>query len=673
MSDHHIHKVRPFMKMNDTVKNQPEAIDASAIQYNICEVCQKNNEEDLYIIFKLLYRALLGDDFHHNRARSQQDPEAKKSTEEKIKLFRENMSCEILNEIILSSQFDQLLREIFKSKYASIEETTCSHQVLVKDFIQNFNIFAHLKFENLGDHNEKTSQLLGRLDTILSSIYQLKDDLCKYHSEINKLSSHVISRLFNQQTQEAEEEKSVTKKNARQSDFGSFKPTEKKIKTENMNHSSDSTAANSGNTGSFSGGNGSGSGSDNLDNQGSGSNQSNESDGDDDNDNDDGSEKMDDSPSQKDAGKGRRRSKPLPFKSKLPKKATDVLRQWFLSNLKHPYPTHEDKEVLSKATGLTRKQIQNWFTNTRKRFLEPVKKKIGDQQNEGSPYLESSLTADQPVEEQQSRPNVTNNMAPQATLEPVNLQQNSQIKTLPQLFTTIPNIQAAPTLKPMIPQGFTIPIPQQQFQPQIQSQFQNQFQLHNQPQLQPQQLLQAQPQGQPLFYQGLIPMGGMQPGSNFIMLPYVIPQPQLLNNMRPPEMLSMNTPQFIQLQPGNIPMLNQPFMLQNPMMNNNQYLVPLQQNNGEMRNPIQNLAANYNTINNNVYNNINNMASLGSTPTFANFAGLNNLPQTPSVLSLNVDSNFNRSQDGPFSAGKSGQNEMFTGNFEDGSRELKNI
>ena len=135
-----------------------------------------------------------------------------------------------------------------------------------------------------------------------------------------------------------------------------------------MNNSSDSTAATCGAAGSFSsGGNGSGSGSDNTDNQGSGFNQSNDSDNDDAN-----SEKSIDSPSNKGQEKARRKSKPLPFKSKLPKKATDILRQWFLNNLKHPYPTHEDKEILSKATGLTRKQIQNWFTNTRKVFLSPI-------------------------------------------------------------------------------------------------------------------------------------------------------------------------------------------------------------------------------------------------------------------------------------------------------------
>lgn len=54
------------------------------------------------------------------------------------------------------------------------------------------------------------------------------------------------------------------------------------------------------------------------------------------------------------------------YKSKLPKKSTDILKNWFLQHIQNPYPCHEAKETLSKLTSLSRKQIQNWFTNTRK-------------------------------------------------------------------------------------------------------------------------------------------------------------------------------------------------------------------------------------------------------------------------------------------------------------------
>ena len=53
-------------------------------------------------------------------------------------------------------------------------------------------------------------------------------------------------------------------------------------------------------------------------------------------------------------------------KSKLPRKATEVLQNWFLNNINHPYPNMKVKTTLSQLTGLTKKQIQNWYTNSRK-------------------------------------------------------------------------------------------------------------------------------------------------------------------------------------------------------------------------------------------------------------------------------------------------------------------
>ena len=54
--------------------------------------------------------------------------EEAKSGEEKLHLFQQEVSSEILIEIMTSSHFDQLLQEIFKSKYSRINETTCNHQ-----------------------------------------------------------------------------------------------------------------------------------------------------------------------------------------------------------------------------------------------------------------------------------------------------------------------------------------------------------------------------------------------------------------------------------------------------------------------------------------------------------------------------------------------------------------
>ena len=53
-------------------------------------------------------------------------------------------------------------------------------------------------------------------------------------------------------------------------------------------------------------------------------------------------------------------------KYNFPKEATGVLKKWLIEHVEHPYLKNNDKNQLSKDTGLTRKQVQNWFTNVRK-------------------------------------------------------------------------------------------------------------------------------------------------------------------------------------------------------------------------------------------------------------------------------------------------------------------
>ncbi|CAL5443020.1 unnamed protein product [Camellia sinensis] len=44
-----------------------------------------------------------------------------------------------------------------------------------------------------------------------------------------------------------------------------------------------------------------------------------------------------------------------------------MLKAWWQSHSKWPYPTEEDKARLVQETGLQLKQINNWFINQRKR------------------------------------------------------------------------------------------------------------------------------------------------------------------------------------------------------------------------------------------------------------------------------------------------------------------
>jgi hypothetical protein len=49
------------------------------------------------------------------------------------------------------------------------------------------------------------------------------------------------------------------------------------------------------------------------------------------------------------------------------KTSTRSLRLWFGGHLEHPYPTEHDRKQLASASGLSRTQIDNWFSNARRR------------------------------------------------------------------------------------------------------------------------------------------------------------------------------------------------------------------------------------------------------------------------------------------------------------------
>ncbi|KAG7391318.1 hypothetical protein PHYPSEUDO_005267 [Phytophthora pseudosyringae] len=74
----------------------------------------------------------------------------------------------------------------------------------------------------------------------------------------------------------------------------------------------------------------------------------------------------------------------------LPPHTVAILKGWMLSreHVKHPYPTDEDKQMLLKKTGISMKQLTNWFTNARKRIWKPMMRR------EHSRQLQSAIEFD---------------------------------------------------------------------------------------------------------------------------------------------------------------------------------------------------------------------------------------------------------------------------------------
>ncbi|GAM21987.1 hypothetical protein SAMD00019534_051620 [Acytostelium subglobosum LB1] len=56
-------------------------------------------------------------------------------------------------------------------------------------------------------------------------------------------------------------------------------------------------------------------------------------------------------------------------RGKLPCEATSILKKWLFEHNMHPYPTEDEKAVLASSTTLSFSQINNWFTNARRRIL----------------------------------------------------------------------------------------------------------------------------------------------------------------------------------------------------------------------------------------------------------------------------------------------------------------
>ena len=60
---------------------------------------------------------------------------------------------------------------------------------------------------------------------------------------------------------------------------------------------------------------------------------------------------------------------------RLSEAATRILKEWFNNHIEHPYPDADEKQTLADLTGFTLKQINYWFVNYRKRHWDnrPVK------------------------------------------------------------------------------------------------------------------------------------------------------------------------------------------------------------------------------------------------------------------------------------------------------------
>eukprot|EP01017_Pseudomicrothorax_dubius_P038983 TRINITY_DN5925_c0_g1_i1.p1 TRINITY_DN5925_c0_g1~~TRINITY_DN5925_c0_g1_i1.p1 ORF type:complete len:654 (+),score=123.91 TRINITY_DN5925_c0_g1_i1:47-1963(+) len=324
-----------------------------------CPICQRKEKEDLCLILHVLITLLQppknaeeplggGNPFKYPLVR---DSELETSD---LGMF----TAELVEDVTVSTFFNSILSDVFKNKYGEEAfSNLCDHRY-IKDFV--VKIVEEQRSANLdrrSDVNAKEvkTRLMGRLNQLSVYIRRMRVELNNFEELLANIPNVVKDtlkgsygdgdgqppiatvRVPEQAAQEDPERLTSDKLQALPlSDVPQKRralESQDAFDRASSNSSTDST----------------------LNRRGEGDNSCNRSDV---------------------SGSG--------TKNKLPKKATEILKNWFLQNIHNPYPNSDVKEYLSKATGLNKKQIQNWFTNSRKRYLEPLKRKLRESVSTGS-------------------------------------------------------------------------------------------------------------------------------------------------------------------------------------------------------------------------------------------------------------------------------------------------
>jgi hypothetical protein len=91
---------------------------------------------------------------------------------------------------------------------------------------------------------------------------------------------------------------------------------------------------------------------------------------------------------------------------------TRALRNWFSSHLDHPYPSKEEKAILVEESGLSATQVDNWFTNERRRRRHQEKTAARKAFPQGSPKPSRRLSEMTPLERWRNSPPEEDHLSP---------------------------------------------------------------------------------------------------------------------------------------------------------------------------------------------------------------------------------------------------------------------
>ena len=89
------------------------------------------------------------------------------------------------------------------------------------------------------------------------------------------------------------------------------------------------------------------------------------------------------------------------LRSKFSLHSISILETWLRTNEHNPYPSRDARKALAKSSGLSEHQVSTWFTNNRKRRLNPIEDWLSSSSEDESvteaALRSASLTSNSPI------------------------------------------------------------------------------------------------------------------------------------------------------------------------------------------------------------------------------------------------------------------------------------
>jgi hypothetical protein len=135
---------------------------------------------------------------------------------------------------------------------------------------------------------------------------------------------------------------------------------------------------------------------------------------------------------------------PRKRRSKLPYSAVKILDDWLAKHRENPYPTNAEKDHLITISGLTKKQVNTWLGNARRRQLDPLSAWLSASSEDEAVPVENILQAIETV----ARDENNRHASPTNFSMPVSANPDGTSNWMSTLRASLDNPKAVPSQNP---------------------------------------------------------------------------------------------------------------------------------------------------------------------------------------------------------------------------------